>query len=151
MILNVLDGAVVWKTLQKLGDLLLDADHVTFRARVNNRCRNIAPERAECRRAAAMIPQWGVVFAAVAVLVLSIGFALTQPLFAGIVTDLGGHKHMGQAMGLNVFLLFNGFGLGALVFGRMLGEGFNMPLLWFALGELILAAAAVWLFSDEIP
>jgi hypothetical protein len=44
VILNVLDGAVIRKTLQKLSDLLLDADHVTFRALVNNRCRNIAPE-----------------------------------------------------------------------------------------------------------
>jgi len=62
--------------------------------------------------------------AAVAVTVLSLGYDMTQPLFPGIVTALGG-KRPGQAMGLNVFLLFTGFGLGSLVFGEVLRFGFG--------------------------
>jgi hypothetical protein len=41
---------------------------------------------------------------------LSLGYDMTQPLFGGIITALGG-KRAGQAMGLNVFTLFVGFGL----------------------------------------
>lgn len=104
-----------------------------------------------CGYALALMPQWGVFFAAVVVFALSLGFALTQPLFAGIVTDLGGQEHMGQAMGLNVFMLFNGFGLGALLFGQALAFGLSIALLWFALGELLLAAAALRLFRREMP
>ena len=54
-------------------------------------------------------------------------------------------------MGLNVFLLFNGFGVGALLFGQLLDIGFNAALLWFALGELMPAAGAVWFFRRETP
>jgi hypothetical protein len=43
---------------------------------------------------------------------LSLGYDVTQPLFAGIVTSLGGNRP-GQAMGVNVFALFVGFGLGS--------------------------------------
>src|SRR3546814_9404201 len=50
--------------------------------------------------------------AAVAITVLSLGYDMTQPLFAGIVTSLGGQRP-GQAMGLNVFALFTGLGIGA--------------------------------------
>ncbi len=101
--------------------------------------------------ALALVPEWGFAYAAVVVFMLSFGFALTQPLFAGIVTDLGGRRLMGQAMGLNVFLLFNGFGVGALLFGQLLDIGFTAALLWFALGELMLAAGALWFFRRETP
>ena len=97
------------------------------------------------------VPAWGVVSAAIMVLVLSIGFDLTQPLFAGIVTDLGGPERGGQAMGLNVFLLFNGFGLGAFLFGELIRINFNSALVIFAISEFLLAIAAVWLFRSERP
>ncbi len=58
-----------------------------------------------------------------AVIALSLGYDLTQPLLAGIVTDLGGRRG-GQAMGLNVFALFTGFGLGSFLFGDALRLGF---------------------------
>jgi len=99
--------------------------------------------------ALAFMPYWGILWAAIAVLILSVGFDLTQPLFAGIVTALGGKQHGGQAMGLNVFLLFNGFGLGAFFFGALLRTDFNTALLVFAVGELILLSAAPWLFQGE--
>jgi predicted lipid-binding transport protein (Tim44 family) len=63
--------------------------------------------------AAALIPDTNVVAAAAAVLVISLGYDLTQPLLAGIVTDIGGPQAAGRAMGLNVFILFTGFGVGA--------------------------------------
>ncbi len=75
---------------------------------------------------------------------------MTQPLFAGIVTSLGG-KRPGQAMGLNVFTLFIGFGLGSLVFGEVLRLGFTAALSTFALVEFMLAALSLTLFRSEIP
>ena len=88
--------------------------------------------------------------AAVAVTVLSLGYDMTQPLFAGIVTALGGQRP-GQAMGLNVCLLFTGFGLGSLLFGSMLRLDYGPVLAVFAAAELALALAAVRLFRSEVP
>jgi len=51
---------------------------------------------------------------AVTVVALSLGYDMTQPPLAAIVTDLPGHR--GQALDLNVFTLFTGFVLGALAF-----------------------------------
>lgn len=65
--------------------------------------------------AGVLIGDVSLVVAAVAVTLLSLGYDMTQPLLAGIVTDLGG-KRGGQAMGLNVFTLFTGFGFGSLLF-----------------------------------
>ena len=82
--------------------------------------------------------------------VLSLGYDMTQPLLAGIVTALGGQRP-GQAMGLNVCLLFTGFGLGSLLFGGLLRFGFGTTLALFAAAELALAAGAVRLFRSETP
>jgi predicted MFS family arabinose efflux permease len=100
--------------------------------------------------AAALIPTTTVVLGAFAVLVLSLGYDLTQPLFAGIVTALGG-KRPGQAMGLNVFLLFTGLGLGSFVFGELLRADLSTALLVFAVGEVALAVLAIPLFRAERP
>jgi predicted MFS family arabinose efflux permease len=75
---------------------------------------------------------------------------MTQPLLAGIVTALGGRRP-GQAMGLNVCLLFTGFGLGSLLFGWLLRFEFGTTLALFAAAELALAVAAFRLFRSEIP
>jgi predicted MFS family arabinose efflux permease len=101
--------------------------------------------------AAALIPDLGVIPAAVAVLVVSLGYDLTQPLLAGIVTAVGGPQRAGQAMGLNVFVLFTGFGLGAFIFGEVLTVGFSGALAIFAAGEAILALFGLWLFRTEQP
>nr|WP_209436960.1 MFS transporter [Methylobacterium variabile] len=100
--------------------------------------------------AAALILDAPLLLAAVAVTVLSLGYDMTQPLFAGIVTALGGQRP-GQAMGLNVCLLFTGFGLGSLLFGSMLRLDFGPVLAVFAAAELALALAAVRLFRSEVP
>lgn len=88
--------------------------------------------------------------AAVAVTVLSLGYDLTQPLLAGIVTDLSANR--GQAMGLNVFTLFVGFGLGSLVFQALLQPlGFRAAFGSFALAALVAGLLALRLFAGERP
>ena len=88
------------------------------------------------------------VVAAIAVTLLSLGYDMTQPLLAGIVTGLGGPRS-GQAMGLNVFTLFTGFGLGSLLFGAVLQLGFETALALFSLVQLGAAIAALPLFRSE--
>jgi len=95
-----------------------------------------------------LAPRLPLIAAAIAVTVLSLGYDMTQPLLAGIVTSLGGSRG-GQAMGLNVFLLFTGFGLGSLIFGAAVGLGFTSALVLFGALELLTAVLAVPLFRDE--
>ncbi|MBI3840109.1 MAG: hypothetical protein HY288_19475 [Planctomycetia bacterium] len=89
------------------------------------------------------------VVAALAVTVLSLGYDLTQPLLAGIVTNLAGRRG-GQAMGLNVFTLFTGFGIGSFLFGEVLRLGFDSALAIFSAVQLLVAAVAIPLFRSEI-
>lgn len=95
-----------------------------------------------------LMPDVPVVVAAVLVTLLSLGYDMTQPLLAGIVTALGG-KRAGQAMGLNVFCLFTGFGLGSLLFGEALALGFGTALAIFSAVQLVAAFAAIPLFHVE--
>jgi predicted MFS family arabinose efflux permease len=88
--------------------------------------------------------------AVVSVTLLSLGYDMTQPMFAGIVTTLHAERP-GQAMGLNVFALFAGFGLGSLVFGSLFEHGFAIALAVFAALELSAAAVALSAFRSETP
>ena len=90
------------------------------------------------------------VLAPLVAMVLSLGYDMTQPLFGGIVTSLGG-KRAGQAMGLNVFTLFVGFGLGSLVFGELLRLSFGVAFSLFAGVEFFLALLSLRLFRSEVP
>jgi predicted MFS family arabinose efflux permease len=87
----------------------------------------------------------------IAVLILSLGYDLTQPLFVGIVTDLGDDDNLGQTMGLKVFTLFTGFGVGSLIFGELLRFGFESSLAIFGGLQLICGAIAIPLFWREVP
>lgn len=100
--------------------------------------------------AAALLLDMPLVVAAIAITLLSLGYDMTQPLFAGIVTSLNSQRP-GQAMGLNVFMLFVGFGVGSLVFGEVLRLGFGTAFAAFAAVELGLAALAMWAFRTEVP
>lgn len=84
-----------------------------------------------------------------AIIALSLGFDLTQPLLAGIATDLAGAK--GQAVALMAFALFTGFGVGSLLFQAVLRFGFPRALVVFGAIALVAAAAAAWLFRAERP
>jgi predicted MFS family arabinose efflux permease len=99
--------------------------------------------------AGTLIAELPIVVAGVAATVLSLGYDMTQPLLAGIVTSIGG-KRPGQAMGLNVFALFTAFGLGSLLFGAALGLGFAATLAIFAAVQLAGAVVAVPLFRSEV-
>jgi len=79
---------------------------------------------------------------------LSLGYDMTQPMLAGIVTHLSSARP-GQAMGLNVFLLFVGFGVGSMIFGAIAQHSFNAALLTFAVVQFLMAAAAVLLYQNE--
>ncbi len=98
--------------------------------------------------AAILIPEQPLISAALVITGLSLGYDLTQPLLAGIVTSLDPER-AGQAMGLNVFCLFMGFGLGSLVFGQMLTWGFASALGWFGAVQLLLAVLSVPIFGGE--
>ena len=90
-----------------------------------------------------------VLVAAVAVTFISLGYDLTQPLFAGIVTELGGKKQGGRAMGLNVFSLFIGFGIGSLIFGELLKLGLHWSLFIFSGIQLLFTIIAALIFKSE--
>lgn len=98
--------------------------------------------------AIALIPDLPLLVAVLAVTVLSLGYDMTQPLFAGIVTALGG-KRGGQAMGLNVFMLFTGFGIGSALFGWALRFDFSGALAAFCTLQLVATLAAIPLFLRE--
>lgn len=84
-----------------------------------------------------------------AIVTLSLGYDLTQPLLAGIVTDLPGNR--GQATGLMAFTLFSGFGLGSLLFQTALNWGFAPAFISFGFSALVAAGVAVPLFRTERP
>lgn len=87
--------------------------------------------------------------AQIIIVALSLGYDLTQPLLAGIVTDLPGNR--GQATGLMAFTLFSGFGLGSLLFQVALTWGFTVALTMFGCAALVAAGAALRLFRTERP
>jgi predicted MFS family arabinose efflux permease len=84
------------------------------------------------------------------IMLLSLGYDMTQPLLGGIVTALGGQTP-GQAMGLNVFMLFVGFGIGSLLFGWFLHFGFGIALALFTIVQVLAAFTALRLFHAERP
>lgn len=86
--------------------------------------------------------------AAGAITLLSLGYDMTQPLLAGIVSDLG-QQTAGLAMGLNVFILFTAFGIGSFLFGEALRLGFSTALALFAAVQILAALGALFLFRTE--
>ncbi len=86
--------------------------------------------------------------ARIAVITLSLGFDLTQPLFAGIITQVGKERG-GQAMSVMAFMLFVGFGLGSYLFGLAIHLSLTDALIIFSIFELVLAFVAIHLFRKE--
>ncbi len=95
-----------------------------------------------------LVPTWPIAFAIVAVTTLSLGYDMTQPPLAGIVTALD-PKRAGQAMGLNVFALFTGFGVGSLLFGFAVHLGFAEGLTIFAGVQAVAGLAAIRMLRAE--
>jgi MFS family permease len=97
---------------------------------------------------AALIPRAPLLWPAVVIAILSLGYDMSHPLLAGIITSLNPSRR-GLAMGMNAFSLFCGFGLGALAFELLLKHGFRAALAVFAFVQLCLAVLAVKLFRGE--
>jgi len=87
--------------------------------------------------------------AGIAVALLSLGYDMTQPLFAGMISQLGNNATRGQAMGLGSCLLFLGYGAGSLVFQLLLKFGINYALVIFVLLEAALALIALKFFKHQ--
>jgi predicted MFS family arabinose efflux permease len=100
--------------------------------------------------AAVLIVGFPVSLAPLVMMALSLGYDMTQPLLGGIVTSLAGNRP-GQAMGLNVFILFVGFGLGSLIFGELMRSGFDVALAAFGAVECVAAVLSIRLFRFEKP
>jgi predicted MFS family arabinose efflux permease len=98
--------------------------------------------------ALALIPQAPIACAAVAVTFLSLGFDMSHPLLVGIITSLDARRR-GAAMGINAFVLFTGFGLGALLFQELLRLGLNNALAIFGIVQLTMGLLAIRIFRDE--
>ncbi len=79
---------------------------------------------------------------------LSFGFDMSHPLLAGIITSIHPTRR-GMAMGLNGFMVFTGFGLGALVFQLLLRSGFTHALAIFAGVQFGLGLIGLYLFRNE--
>lgn len=88
------------------------------------------------------------ILAATAVTTLSLGYDLTQPLLAGIVTSLDPQR-AGQAMGLNVFTLFTGFGIGSFLFAEAIPLGFEHALALFSAVQILFGIIAISVFRTE--
>jgi predicted MFS family arabinose efflux permease len=98
--------------------------------------------------AALLIPNTPLAVAIVAAPLLSLGFDMTHPLLAGIVTTFNTNRR-GQAMGLNAFAIFLGFGVGSLLFGGFARQGTAHALAIFAAAQALLSIAAYIVFRSE--
>lgn len=97
---------------------------------------------------AALAPRLPLAAAALITTALSLGYDMSHPPLAGIITSLDPGRR-GQAMGLNAFFLFTGFGLGALVFESLLTPSLSMALVIFALLEGLMALLAALVLRSE--
>lgn len=97
-----------------------------------------------------LAPDWPLGCAIVACTILSLGFDMTHPLLAGMLTSLDPNRR-GAAMGLNAFFLFTGYGGGALLFQAAMSGGFPQAFILFGVVQLALAALGAWFFRGESP
>lgn len=89
-----------------------------------------------------------IVIAPLIVSYLSLGYDMTQPLLAGIVSDLSPKK--GLAIGLMAFFLFLGFGIGSLVFSLVMQKvGLRNAFLCFSGFAFLLSLFALKLYKSE--
>ena len=98
--------------------------------------------------AAALIPRSPLIWPALIAAVLSLGYDMSHPLLAGIITSVNPARR-GLSMGMNAFVLFSGFGLGTLVFQLVLKQGFTIALGIFAAAQCCIGFLAIPLFRGE--
>jgi predicted MFS family arabinose efflux permease len=95
-----------------------------------------------------LAPSTPLVFAVLVITVLSAGFDMSHPLMAGVVTTLDPARR-GQAMGLNAFAVFVGFGIGSIAFQVLMKSGLGAALAVFGVAELAFGFAAIRVFNAE--
>lgn len=86
---------------------------------------------------------------ALMVTLLSLGYDLTQPLLAGIATDLPAQR--GLAVAFMAVVLFTGFGTGSLAFQALLVLGFPTAFTVFAAAAAAAALIGIPVFARERP
>ena len=90
---------------------------------------------------------YSLTFSCILIAILSLGFDMTHPLFAGIITNLS--KQKGVAIGLFAFVMFMGYGLGSLAFSLIVNVGLNNSFKLFGLLAIVGAALSVIVFKNE--
>lgn len=90
---------------------------------------------------------FGLAVSCVLVALLSLGFDLSHPLFAAIVTTFSSKK--GAATGLFAFFLFSGYGLGSLVLSLIVNIGLDKAFQLFGIGILVAAVCSIFVFRKE--
>lgn len=90
---------------------------------------------------------FSLVASCVLVALLSLGFDLSHPLFAAIVTTFSSKK--GAAIGLFAFFLFSGYGLGSLVLSLIVNIGLDRAFQLFGIGILVAAICSIFVFRKE--
>jgi len=90
---------------------------------------------------------FNLVASCVLVALLSLGFDLSHPLFAAIVTTFSSKK--GAATGLFAFFLFSGYGLGSLVLSLIVNIGLDRAFQLFGVGILVAAVCSIVVFRKE--
>lgn len=83
----------------------------------------------------------------VLVALLSLGFDLSHPLFAAIVTTFSAQK--GAATGLFAFFLFSGYGLGSLLLSLIINIGLESAFQVFGGCLLLAAICSIFVFRKE--
>ncbi|MBC9914782.1 MFS transporter [Chitinophaga varians] len=78
---------------------------------------------------------------------LSLGFDLSHPLFAAIITTFSTNK--GAATGLFAFFLFLGYGLGSLVLSLIVNIGLEKAFQLYGICAVIAGAVAMYVFRNE--
>ncbi len=81
------------------------------------------------------------------VTLLSLGFDLSHPLFAAIITTFSTNR--GAATGLFAFFLFLGYGLGSLVLSLIVNTGLEKAFQLYGMCALIAGLGAVFVFRKE--
>jgi predicted MFS family arabinose efflux permease len=94
---------------------------------------------------ALQVPVW---MAAIVVTTLSLGYDMTQPLFAGMVTMVGNEQTRGLAVGLSACILFLGYGTGAFVFQTLNTGSSDLPFAVFGSFELLIGILAFGIFKQ---
>lgn len=90
------------------------------------------------------LPVW---WCTVAITVLSLGYDMTQPLFAGMATSVGSETTRGLAVGLSACLLFLGYGTGSYLFQTLISAGLHISFAVFSGIELVLGLLALKVFK----